>query len=131
MIMHGARISFVVALGLLVARSSPAQESALGPARALSRASLGDAKASLAYGRALLRAGHDSEAAEELRRGMPLARGGALAIEMRWELARVAIAKHDFPQAMAHCRAVGAMPNGATAGHACAAEAHLLWRRGS
>jgi tetratricopeptide (TPR) repeat protein len=32
---------------------------------------------------------------------------------------------------MSECRAIGALPGGAVAGHACAADVHLMWRRAS
>ncbi len=121
-------------VGALPPRLAQAQESSLEGARAAARAAGGDPRAALAYGRVLRRAGRDTEAAQELRRGVamtPATAPGAVGIELRWELARVAIARHEFQQAMAHCRSVGALPGGATAGHACAAEAHLLWRRAS
>jgi tetratricopeptide (TPR) repeat protein len=129
--MHLARTFAGVALVLLAASGASAQESQLDAAKAATRGAAFDAKASLDYGRALRRAGHDNEAAQELRRGASMTPGGPMGIALRWELARVAIAKHDFPQAMGHCRSVAKIAGGATAGHACAAEAHLLWKRGS
>jgi tetratricopeptide (TPR) repeat protein len=134
--MHTARTWIATGLfflcagaGATLAPPALAQESVLDQARAAARS--GDPRASLAYARALRRAGRDTEAAQELRPRVAQTPGGALGVELRWELARVAIARHEFQQAMAHCRSAGAIAGGATAGHACAAEAHLLWRRAS
>lgn len=135
--MHSARnartwaVTALVLLGVSATAAPPAaaQESALDGARTAARS--GDPKAALAYGRALRRAGRDSDADAELRRTAASVPSGPLGIQLRWELARVAIARHEFQQAMGHCRSVGAIAGGATAGHACAAEAHLLWRRAS
>jgi tetratricopeptide (TPR) repeat protein len=88
------------------------------------------ADAALAYGRALRRAGLENEALTELRRGQIFAKGDT-AITVGWEIARTQIAKRDFFSAMASCGAIKKLPGGAAASHACAAEAHLLWRRGT
>ena len=120
---------FCAGAGATFAPAALAQESLLDQARAAARS--GDPRASLSYARALRRAGRDTEAAQELRPRVAQTPGGPLGVALRWELARVAIARHEFQQAMAHCRSAGAIAGGATAGHACAAEAHLLWRRAS
>ena len=134
--MHTARTWIATGLSLFCAGAGAtfaapvlAQESLVDQARAAARS--GDPRASLAYARALRRAGRETEAAQELRPRAAQTPAGALGIELRWELARVAIARREFQQAMAHCRSAGAIAGGATAGHACAAEAHLLWRRAS
>ncbi|MEO8875219.1 MAG: hypothetical protein ABI461_06520, partial [Polyangiaceae bacterium] len=87
--------------------------------------------AAAAYGRALRRAGHLNEATDELRRGANLfeGRSGDAAILLHVELARTAIAKREFGPAMVQCKVVQDLSGGAAEGHACAAEAHLLWRR--
>jgi tetratricopeptide (TPR) repeat protein len=110
-----------------------AQESALDTLRAAARSDAGNAEASLALGRALRRAGRDVEAIQELRRGanQPSGRSGDVAIKLRWETARTYVERREFSQAMAACRTVGALPRGQSAGHACAAETHLLWKRAS
>lgn len=115
----------------LVSTTALAQESALDGARAQVHANANDTNASLALGRALRRAGRYAEAATELRRGAATFAGHQpdAAIKLHWELARTFIGQRDFSQAMIECRVVGAQTGGATAGHACAAEAHLLWRR--
>ena len=66
----------------------------------------------------------------ELRRGQIFAKGDA-AITAEWEIARTHIAKRDFAPAMASCKSIAKLANGEAASHVCAAEAHLLWRRGT
>ena len=129
--MHTTRKLAAAALTLLVAQSAGAQESALDAARAAVRASPGDWHASLALGRALRRAGRYADSLAELRRGAASMAGRQpeAAIQLHWEEARTFIGQRDFSQAMVSCRVVGAQTGGAAAGHACAAEAHLLWRR--
>jgi tetratricopeptide (TPR) repeat protein len=107
-----------------------AQESKLESLRASSRASATDASAGLAYGRALRRAGHYAEAAAELRRALPYARG-PVAVELHYEIARVSLDQRDHGKAMAECRSMASLPGGSFASHACAADTHLLWRRAS
>lgn len=53
------------------------------------------------------------------------------AIEADWEVARTHIAKRDFHGAMNACGLLKKRTGGAAASHVCAAEAHLLWRRGT
>jgi tetratricopeptide (TPR) repeat protein len=107
-----------------------AQESALSEAKDRIRQAPTSPEASLAYGRALRRSGREAEALTELRRGQPFAKGDT-AITVEWEIARTHIAKRDFGAAMGSCKALTKLPNGKAASHACAAEAHLLWRRGT
>src|SRR5262245_33316438 len=115
------------------------QESQIEGLRAAAKAQPTDAPASLALGRALRRAGHTQEALAELRRGVNLARSGQL--DLHWEIARTLEMRGDFGQTMIQCKVLGALPADpshgrtsqdiAAAGHACAAEAHLLWKRAS
>jgi tetratricopeptide (TPR) repeat protein len=112
-----------VLLGVVCTTAS-AQESSIAEAR--DRAKSGAPEASLAYGRVLRRAGREAEALTELRKAKAAARGD-LASRIDWEIARTHIAKRDFTSAMTTCRAIGAK----AASHVCAAEAHLLWRRGT
>lgn len=107
-----------------------AQETALTESRDRTRQSPTSADASIAYGRALRRAGRDNEALTELRRGQIFAKGDA-AVLVEWEIARTHIAKRDFNAAMSSCAAIKKLPSAAAANHVCAAEAHLLWRRGT
>ena len=133
--MYIARVLAALSLvgALATANPAAAQESALEALKASAKASPGDAAAALALGKALLRAGHPLDAGQELRRGANFnaGRSGDVAVALHYELARVAIAERDFGQAMVQCRVVGSITGGASAGHACATEAHLLWRRAS
>src|SRR5215472_10502165 len=130
-----ALASFAVAGALFLGGAGAAlgQESLLDGLRAAARGAPADAAAALAYGRALRRAGHEGDASQELRRAasLPSGKTGGLPIAIQWELARTAISRRDFHGALAACRSLGALPAGAADGHACAAEAHLLWRRAS
>ncbi len=123
---------FAIVVGLCAAPAS-AQESALDGARAAVRSNANDPAASLAFGRALRRAGRIPEAITELRRGTALwgGRTGEVAVDLHVELARAFIAQRDFGQAMVQCKVAGNLGGGAARGHACAAEAHLLWKRAS
>ncbi len=49
--------------------------------------------------------------------------------KLHWELARALIDRRDFMGAMTECKVLGTLPGQAAEGHACAAEAHLLWQR--
>lgn len=124
---------FPIALMALAPSAAHAQETVLDPLRAAVKAAPTDAAAALALGRALRRAGHEQDALIELRRGFSTAAGraGDFALALHWEIARTHMALKDFGMAMVSCRVVGALPTGATASHACAAEAHLVWQRGS
>jgi tetratricopeptide (TPR) repeat protein len=110
-----------------------AQESALGALATQAKANPQDASAALAYGRALRKAGRVDEAIVVLRRGASLqaSRVTQLGGELHWELSRAYVDRRDFGPAMVQCRVVQSRPGTRAAGHVCAAEAHLLWRRGS
>ena len=89
-------------------------------------------EASLAYGQVLRRAGREGEAMTELRRGFGVSGGKTeIAGRLQWEMARTHIAKREFELAMATCRSMSKSPAAEAASHVCAAEAHLLWRRGT
>lgn len=92
----------------------------------------GDAASALEAGRAQRRAGNYKEATIELRRAAALA-GNQREVGLRaqYELARTAIDRRDFGQAMAQCRVLMQKAGGDALGHTCAAEAYLLWRRAS
>ncbi len=129
-----ARLAPALALAMgLVTHLSVAQESLLESRRAAARANPQDATLSLQYGVALRRAGHSSDAAQELRRGASLPGGaqGDTAIMLRFEIARTSIDRRDFHGALPACRAVASVAGGGPASHACMAEDHLLWRRAS
>ena len=113
-----------------ISPAASAQESFLGAAREATRKAPASADAAIAYGKALRRAGRENEALTELRRGQMYANDrDAIAID--WEIARTLIAKRDFQSTMNACAAMKKLPDGLASSHACAAEGHLLWRRGS
>jgi tetratricopeptide (TPR) repeat protein len=109
-----------------------AQESTLADAKEKTKQSPTSADASIAYGRALRRAGRENDSLNELRRGQMFATGDT-AITVEWEIARTHIAKRDFYSAMNACSAIKKLKlaKGDASFHACAGEAHLLWRRGT
>ncbi len=123
-------VALTLAASLAPARAS-AQLTVVDACKAEAKAHPADAAASLALGRALRRGGKTKEALEELRRGVLQTRAQGLTIELHWELARTLLARGDFGPAMVQCKVTGALPGGGVAGHACAAEAHLSWRRAS
>ncbi len=130
--MQTARISSLVFAAVIAfATSASAQESALDAARAAVRTNGADPNASVTLGRALRRAGKYADSLTELRRGASTLAGHQAdsAMKLHWEIARTLIAQREFFQAINECHVVGAQTGGTTSGHACDAEAHLLWRR--
>jgi tetratricopeptide (TPR) repeat protein len=79
-------------------------------------------------GQTLRRSGKENDALTELRRAKVGATGAA-ATKIDWEIARTHIAKRDFASAMSSCRSMA--KEAPAASRVCAAEAHLLWRRGT
>src|SRR5688572_16978173 len=73
--------------GIVCTTAASAQESALSEAKDRTRQTPTSPEASLAYGRALRRAGRETDALIELKRGQILAKGDA-AIIFEWEIAR-------------------------------------------
>ena len=126
----GASTSFVGGVSG-VSGVAHAQVSQIDAHKAEAKAQPADARASLALGRAYRRAGKTKEALEELRRGLNQTRVQDQGIDLHWELARTLLARGDFGPAMVQCKVIAALPGGARSGHACAAEAHLSWRRAS
>ncbi|HXN33161.1 MAG TPA: tetratricopeptide repeat protein [Polyangiaceae bacterium] len=123
-----------LALALPSFFSSPvwAQESQLDALRASAKSNGSNAAAALATGRALRRAGDSADALVELRRAAALASSQPdVLIAVDWEIARAHMDRHDFLQARAACRVLGALPGASAEGHACAAGAHLVWQRAS
>ena len=113
-----------------VAVRAEAQESQLDSLRKATQASATDPAASLAYGRALRRAGRYTEAANELRRGYGFATANPRVLaDLHWEVARVQMDRHDFFQARAECGAFAKIRGASADGHACTADAHLVWQR--
>lgn len=128
------RHSCALALGVLFTTFgaiASAQESVVAQTAARAKASPLDPAVALEHGRALRLAGRLDEAALVLRRAASsqIARTTSAGSPLHWELARVAIDRRDFGQAMVQCRVVMNRPGTKAAGHVCAAEAHLLWRR--
>ena len=123
-------------LGVLFTTTPAAAEepAAVVATRAAAGKSPAIPEARLALARALRRAGEGTEALAELRRGLALGPKGDLQAALLWEAARAHVDLREFGPAMASCRDLGKVAGGASrraAGHVCAAEAHLLWRRAS
>lgn len=130
-------VATILGVGCTIAVLAPsvpagAQEAGLTEARERVKAAPLSPEASLTYGQALRKAGHEGEALTELRRGVALAanRPDAAAL-LKWELARTHIAKREFEQAYWLCSGIGKTPSATDVSHVCTAEAHLLWRRGT
>ena len=112
------------------AGSALAQESSIDAARDQAKAAPANGEAALAHGRALRRAGREADALVELRRGVGTSAGKAeLVGRLEWEIARAHVARREFEPAMSACKAMAKVA--AAASHVCAAEGHLLWRRGT
>ena len=132
-------LGLVLGVAFTIAASAPrlasAQESGVAETQTKAKASPTSPDASLAFGQALRRAGREGEALSELRRGLAVSGGrGEIAGRLQWEVARTYVGRREFEPAIAACRAMAKMPlaSGAdVASHVCAAEAHLLWRRGT
>ena len=112
------------------AGSAVAQESSIDAARDQAKAAPANGEAALAHGRALRRAGREADALVELRRGVGTSAGKAeLVGRLEWEIARAHVARREFEPAMSSCKAMAKVA--AAASHVCAAEGHMLWRRGT
>jgi tetratricopeptide (TPR) repeat protein len=113
--------------------AASAQEAQIAQLRADARRNPADAKAELALGRALVRAGRPGEAMPELRRGIGQVsgRGGEIVFDLHWELARAHNARHETGQAIVQCQVIRDKPGGTAWGRACAAEAWLVTLRAS
>lgn len=132
--MHSRRLlaGVTVVLGVLCTTAAQGQETSLAGTRDRAKASPASPEASLAYGTALRRAGHEADALRELRRGAALAASKPdLAARLQWEIARTQIAQRQFEASMATCGTLAHVPGATAASHVCKAEAHLLWRRGT
>lgn len=117
-------------VGVACTTAASAQQSGVAEAKERAASAPASPEAALSYGRALRRAGREVEALGELRRGRPFAKGD-LAMRLEWEIARTHVARRDFHQALGTCRSMSRLPGAEAAGRVCAAEAHLLWRRGT
>lgn len=120
----------IVALGIALTTAAHAQQSGVAQAKERAAAAPTNPEAALEYGRALRRAGREADALVELRRGRAFAKGEQ-AVRVEWEIARTHVARRDFHQALGTCRAMAKLPGAEPASRVCAAEAHLLWRRGT
>jgi tetratricopeptide (TPR) repeat protein len=120
----------LLALGVACTTAVHAQQSGVAEAKERANAAPTNPEAALSYGRALRRAGREADALAELRRGRLFAKDD-LAVRLEWEIARTHVARRDFHQALGTCRAMTRLPGAEAASRVCAAEAHLLWRRGS
>jgi tetratricopeptide (TPR) repeat protein len=120
----------VLLVSSIASHGASAQESSLPALRAAAKTSPADPGAALALGRALRRAGLATPALAELRRGVAVS-GGHIDVvsQLHWEVARTLVDRRDFAPAMTECKVLGTLPGQAAEGHACAAEAHLLWQR--
>jgi len=107
-----------------------AQASGIDAARTAARANPTDPALALALGRALRRAGQPIDALAELRRGIGVSAARLdVLTQLHWEVARVHLDRHDFAQASTACQVLGKLPGAAAEGHACAADAQLVWLR--
>jgi tetratricopeptide (TPR) repeat protein len=126
------RIDFalVMVASCTLGRAAIAQESQVPALQATGKSSPTDPSAALALGRALGRTGHPVQALAELRRGIGVSAAHPdVLVQLHWEVARTQIDRRDFAQAMTACTVLGKLPGAVAEGHACAAEAHLVWQR--
>lgn len=128
--MKAIAFAVVTVVSSVASHAAQAQESSLPGLRSASKTTPADPAAALALGRALRRAGLATPALAELRRGVAVS-GGRLDVlsKLHWEVARTLIDRREFAPAMTECLVLGKLPGQAAEGHACAAEAHLLWQR--
>ena len=128
--MKATAFAVVIVVSCLAPRGAMAQESGLDGLRAAAKNSPADPSAALSLGTALRRAGLLTPALAELRRGVAVSGGRVDVVsKLHWEVARALIDRRDFAPAMTECKVLGTLPGQAAEGHACAAEAHLLWQR--
>lgn len=126
----GLVVLSLVGASLFTTLTAAAHEPAVAAAKERVQKEPTSVAASIALGSALRRAGHETEALTELRRAQASAKGD-VALQAEWEIARTHIARRDFATALRTCQAIASRPNGKATSHVCAAEAHLLWRRGT
>jgi tetratricopeptide (TPR) repeat protein len=128
--MSGFMRALILSAALPVASVAGAQESLIESLRVGARSHAGDWQAALSLGHALRRAGHSSEAEGELRRGIVLAGTNPAAVEaLDAELARVYMDAGNVPRAIATCTHLMGLAGAEPRGHACVAEADLVWQR--
>lgn len=128
--MRGLTFAVVMVASCTLGQAAIAQESQVSGLQAAAKSSPTDPSAALALGRALRRAGHPVQALAELRRGIGVSAAHPdVLVQLHWEVARTQVDRRDFAQAMTACQVLGKLPGAAAEGHACAAEAHLVWQR--
>jgi tetratricopeptide (TPR) repeat protein len=132
--MRASLLSRVVCAALvgLAVPEALAQESRLDALRTAARTPGEAWRASVALGRGLRIAGRVAEAETELHRAVALA-GSAPepSAAALGELARVYMDRRDFGQALGTCQRLAKVRGAEARGHACIAEAHLVWQRAS
>jgi tetratricopeptide (TPR) repeat protein len=127
-----AAVTLLVSLTQSASGPALAQESQLDSLRAAARSNPKDPAGALTLGRALRRAGRFPEALTELRRAAAVGASDPDALlRIHWEVARVHMDRHDFRQAMSECGVLGRLHGYQAQSHACAADAHLAWQRGT
>jgi tetratricopeptide (TPR) repeat protein len=120
----------VLAVGLVVPRAGTAQESQVEGLRAAAQSHSRDWQAALSLGRALRRAGRWAQAEVELRRGIGGCAANPIALRALYtELARVYMDLGSFQRSFAACKQLMDVPGASAEGHACVANAHLVWQR--
>ncbi|MGA3121637.1 MAG: tetratricopeptide repeat protein [Polyangiaceae bacterium] len=119
-----------LAVGLAVPRAGTAQESQIEGLRAVAQSHSRDWEAALSLGRALRRAGRWAQAEVELRRGIGVCAANPSALRALYtELARVYMDLGNVQRAFATCKQLIHVPGASAEGHACVANAHLVWQR--
>jgi tetratricopeptide (TPR) repeat protein len=128
--MRISAFALVMVSSCMLGHAAFAQESQVPGLQATAKSSPTDPSAALALGRALRRAGHPVQALAELRRGIGVSAAHPdVLVQLHWEIARTQIDRRDFIQTMTACQVLGKLPGAVAEGHACAAEAHLVWQR--
>ncbi len=120
--------ALIVLAGVLATHSALAQETALPALRDAARAAPSDVAAQIALGRALIEAGHLSEAEAQMKTAVRLAPGS---IETLYEARRVDFATDNYKKARAGCQQLSAVNKNHVLTHVCMARAFLVWRRAS
>ncbi len=120
----------LLAVGLVVPRAGTAQESQIEGLRAAAQSHSRDWEAALSFGRALRRAGRWAEAEVELRRGIGVCAANPTALRaLDTELPHVYMDLGSFQRAFVTCKRLTGVPGASAEGHACVADAHLVWQR--
>jgi tetratricopeptide (TPR) repeat protein len=115
-------------LGLSVAQTAMAQETALPALRAAAQAAPADLAAQSALGRALIEAGRLNEAEAQMKTVERLGNGS---IEALFEARRVDFAGDNYRKAQAGCKVLLKQDKNHVLSHVCMGRAFLVWRRAS